>query len=515
MHISNCLYPKKIRNPYTHELQFVPCGKCSACLNAKSVNWVERLNAECSVSKYVVFVTLTYDNHHLPKLHRLGNVLYDPDYRVASDRPRISFNMEDIKCSSKEIDFIQSNYPDGVPYLSHYDAQCFIKRLRINLYRLCKKNNINEEESLLRFYLVGEYGPKNFRPHFHLLLFFQSEFASAHIQSLISKSWTFGYINSSFVKNSASSYVAKYLNCVSHLPSVLRYREIRPFAHFSKCPPIGSLSITDQTLQEIFVNSSPTMLFLDAKKRQINNVPLWRYVEDRLFPRCTRFGNLSHSDRVALYRAACQSQCQTSEEFVTWCIRRKYFNSSLFDLLSYLSNNFELLSPLHRLYYIGRAVWTQSSYFSVSIETYVSHIEKYFENCDYEKLKQQFAFQQDYTSKDKPASDLVWFDRFWLQDVYNHSKNLLFSQVDEITLMQLESFSIDIQKFFSSDLTERKEYFDSLLLFRCGDYLDLKVNSDKILKDSTKTKKKNDFLNSDSTISKSEIYEQFVSRSET
>lgn len=516
MHISQCLHPKLIRNPYTHELQYVPCGHCAACINFKAVNWVERLNQECSCWKYVLFFTLTYDNQHLPLLHVLGDCVYDPDdSRHASDRPRVSFNCFHEGFSKADLAYVKKMSKVGIPYLSHYDAQCFMKRLRINLQRKCLKNNINAEESFLRFYLVGEYGPKNFRPHFHCLLFFNSDFTSSCIQSLLSESWTFGYINSSFVKNSASSYVARYLNCVSHLPAVLNHHEIRPFAHYSKCPPIGSYVVTDQTLRELFASSSPTMLLFHSDKRKFVDVPIWRHVEDRLFPKCPRFNRLSHSDRVTLYRTSVEALAQSEGDFIDWCGHQFYKSQTVYTLLKFISDDFTLLSPLYRLYYISRAVWTQSSLFGVSIDTYVTHIENYYKNCDYEKLKKQYEFQVDYLDNGKPVTDLVWFDRFWLRDVFEHTKFLLFSQVDKITLMQLESFGIDIKKFFSSDLTEREEYFNSLSLFRCGDYLDLKINQEKILKDSTKTKKKNDENNSCDLITNSEIYEQFVSRFET
>ena len=57
----------------------VPCGHCSACLNNKSAEMVQRLDIESSMSKYVVFATLTFDNAHLPKLKVLDNCLYDTD----------------------------------------------------------------------------------------------------------------------------------------------------------------------------------------------------------------------------------------------------------------------------------------------------------------------------------------------------------------------------------------------------------------------------------------------------
>lgn len=522
MHISNCLHPKKIRNPYTHELMYVPCGKCAACNNARSHSWVQRLNAECSLHKYVLFFTLTYDNVHLPRLHVLDNCVYEPDYRCASDRPRVSFNIMDLNPSKADLSYLNSQAKVGIPYLNHYDAQCFIKRLRQSLFRHFKKYNYEIEKSFFKFYLIGEYGPKNYRPHFHGLLFFDSPEQAACIESLLRKSWSFGFTDTSFVKNSASFYVAQYLNCTSHLPKVLQHREIRPFAHFSKCPSIGALYVDDSSLQEIFEHCSPSMLFADLKKRRFEHVPLWRLFEDRLFPKCSRFGDLSHSDRVALYRVATLYPFESSQEFIEWCKEPGCKSDSLQSLLIGLSDNFAKESPLYRLYFISLSVWSLSILFKVDIATYVEHIERYYKNVDYEKLKSMYQFQQDYTDNGKPVQDLVWFDRFWLKKVRYDGDDPDFwlrlrPRLLENTVIcsQLESYGIDVERFYSADLTEQKEYFDTLSFFKCGDYLDYKVNAEKIAKDNIKTKKKNDYLNSSELeITNSEIYEQFISRFE-
>ena len=523
MHISNCLHPKKIRNPYTHEVMYVPCGKCEACVNSRALHWVQRLDAESRMHQYVLFFTLTYDNCHLPRLHVLGDCVYEPDYRCASDRPRVSFNIKDCSPGKADLSYLNKMSQVGIPYLNHYDAQCFIKRLRQSLFRHFKKYNYEIEKSFFKFYLCGEYGPKNFRPHFHGILFFDSKEQASCIEGLIRKSWTFGFVDTSFVKNTCNSYVAQYLNCTSRLPAVLRHREIRPFAHYSKCPSLGSMYVDDSTLQQIFDNSSPSMLFADFKKRQFNHVPLWRVFEDRLFPKCSRFGDLSHFDRVALYRVATYYPFESASEFIEWCKESGCKNEHLHALLSDMSDKFTKESPLYRLYFISLSVWSLSILFKVDISTYVSHIEDYYKNVEYEKLKSMYQFQQDYTNEGKPVQDLVWFDRFWLDSVRpNVEDDLLWRSLrpnflaNKVICYQLESYGIDVEKFYSADLTEQNEYFDSLSFFKCGDYLDYKVNAEKIYKDNTKTKKKNDYLNcSELETTNSEIYEQLISRFET
>ena len=60
--------------------------------------------------------------------------------------------------------FITLTYNDenlpNPPVVSKREAQLFIKRLRKLLY-----------PKLFRYYIVGEYGDKSNRPHYHALLF--------------------------------------------------------------------------------------------------------------------------------------------------------------------------------------------------------------------------------------------------------------------------------------------------------------------------------------------------------
>ena len=59
MHIVSCLNEKHIVNPYTHEWQVVPCGKCAACRNQRASVWVQRLDQERYCWQYALFFTLT------------------------------------------------------------------------------------------------------------------------------------------------------------------------------------------------------------------------------------------------------------------------------------------------------------------------------------------------------------------------------------------------------------------------------------------------------------------------
>ena len=80
---------------------------------------------------------------------------------------------------------LSARYGDSlIPYLNYVDVQNYIKRLRKHLDKYT-----NEKIS---FYAVGEYGPVHFRPHFHLLLFFNSQEIADVIRECHNKSWKLG-----------------------------------------------------------------------------------------------------------------------------------------------------------------------------------------------------------------------------------------------------------------------------------------------------------------------------------
>ena len=137
-----CYQPVHIKNPV---LEFdmikdkymldVPCGHCEECKKRKRTDWFVRtyyhfkyVHEQCA--GFCLYVTLTYDNVHLPH----------------------------ITLSDGTI----------VPCFSSLDIQRFFKRLRINLSR---HHNITD----ISYFLSSEYGGTTHRPHYHFLLFSRSD----------------------------------------------------------------------------------------------------------------------------------------------------------------------------------------------------------------------------------------------------------------------------------------------------------------------------------------------------
>ena len=104
----------KYNNGKIQRLQ-VACGKCPACRVRRSSDWTLRLSHEYSLHEHKgIFLTLTYDDKHIPTFQSV------------------------IK----------------------KDLQDFIKRLRKKIY-----------PRKIKYFACGEYGSKNNRPHYHLILF--------------------------------------------------------------------------------------------------------------------------------------------------------------------------------------------------------------------------------------------------------------------------------------------------------------------------------------------------------
>lgn len=516
MHIQECEHPKRIYNKYVGEFMYVPCGSCPSCLRRKASEWITRLDVERKCWKYAVFFTLTYADEHCPRLTRLGNHLVDLRHEHTAkgqDAPCIDLAeyyglpKED---SEKLYAYLSAN---DYRYLSVYDCQCFIKRLRKNLKNTIKNKfeDYNEKDYQVRYYLVGEYGPTTYRPHYHGLLFFSSEREAAVIQEVLSSSWKLGIVDSSFVSGSNSRYVAKYVNSTANLPRVLTHTSIRQFALFSKCPPIGTLYFKNEEIQEIFFRASPQMSVDYFKGLSVRDVPLWRSITNRLYPKISGYSKFSNQDRVVLYRVFEKYQeygyTETSScTFADFLIKKyedyqqnrlipvfsPFYLHLYHDYVDYLrSNGDDLKASLIRWYNLSARVCMQAAAFDISVRDYVSKIDEFYNNVEYEKLKLQYKFEDDF-SKTYLKDSLAGIDKLWLESLLDVP--LCDMSAEEIA--QLQSFNIDIEKFTSDDLSVRLPYQDTLLPVNQRDYWNVVVDNDVWLKKHTKSKIKNDYLDS-------------------
>jgi len=188
-----------------------PCGKCDSCLVNRKRLWAHRIELESYCHDHSSFVTLTYDDEHLP------------------------FSWFD-KQENKTV------YP-FLPTVNPKDPRNFLKRLR---------KAVSPDK--LRYYLVGEYGDRSWRPHYHIALF---GYPSCHHGQtrkdkhakglpccppcdLLLEKWGFGAIDNARVEQASAGYIANY--CTKKLTKkgdeLLNDRHPE-FSRMSRKPGIG------------------------------------------------------------------------------------------------------------------------------------------------------------------------------------------------------------------------------------------------------------------------------------
>lgn len=244
-----CYHGKNVYNPYTGNYMYQPCGKCEACLTRKASSRSMRVSLQASISKYTFFVTLTYNTKFVPKakiykvhpdnpeddlyvmrtIPRRKEDFINPKigrpYPVAYDDDSFSyFNATDkyVKefCAKGNLgvstrDENRVIYPelkDTYGYICWKDFQLFYKRMR---YYFSKKIGKYEK---IHTYIVSEYTPKRFRPHFHFILCTDSDEIAKVFGQVLRACWTFGLVDWSRSRGAAESYVAGYVNSLSRIP---------------------------------------------------------------------------------------------------------------------------------------------------------------------------------------------------------------------------------------------------------------------------------------------------------
>lgn len=329
----NCERPQRVHNRNTGEEMYVPCGECAACMNRKASKQSTRVRNEILQHKYAVMFTLTYDNEHLPRYEAFqdknGVIQLRPIGRLcefSSSCPLNHWNEKEQAMNFEDDLFLPkienepSSYTFGV--VSKGDLQLFLKRLRWRISKL----NINENEKKIRYYIASEYGPRTLRPHYHGILFFDSEDLLAKIKSLIVMSWgkyerQFGSRNRfkfrpfatasltyNYVKvcdQNTAFYVAEYVSGNLDLPKVLRCRETKPFHLSSKGPVIGSYFDTRKGVIEAIYRGdyAPLRAIFRESTQCVEyvNIPLSSDICAALFRKCEGFSTLSNDAKRVMY----------------------------------------------------------------------------------------------------------------------------------------------------------------------------------------------------------------------
>lgn len=183
----------------------IPCGKCLGCRVRKARDWAVRCYLESKLHERNCFLTLTYDDDHLP----VDNSVHKRD------------------------------------------LQLFLKRLR---------KELSYYGDTIRYFACGEYGARLHRPHYHILVFgcdfvyderlraynapvTRSFFRQVHSGSyytspIVTRSWDKGFHLIADLTPASCSYVARYVT--KKLRSKAEYGEKEPeFTLMSRRPGIA------------------------------------------------------------------------------------------------------------------------------------------------------------------------------------------------------------------------------------------------------------------------------------
>lgn len=492
--VESCEHPKRIRNPYTNEIVYVPCRECDVCKYRRASEWTTRLEVERKAHKYCLFVTLTHAPKFRPLLVEYGDYLVDESAGLFIEKSELE------KC-----DYYEEYYQayNGIPYLRFQDAQKFIKRLR----QVVLRNPSTEQRAdrYIRYYICGEYGETSFLPHFHALIFTSSEWLATYAKDVISRCWStdnryshseqLGRVDCEVVKYTASAYVSAYLNIPSNLPVFYRTGALRPRAIFSRHPPIGSLLTSEKEIQSLFDSGSVTAPLFKSESNQLVDSPLPKSIYSRLYPKVPRFTEFSDECLSAVYSLAdCVKgfSYRTFEDF----IRKRYesvdrvysqYFSPFFhdkDQFCYYKANESLCT---RLFSVLRRVAYQSDSFGVSIPEYTRRILKFYKDFDYYKLKTQV--QDEVTLSTSLGGDsTLLVDRDFIDQVKRNNYQVNYDQ-----LLILKSYAYDEECMSVSDFITSVESKRALQ----PDWID-KVSKAKKFNSSYKKKRvKYEYLSKD------------------
>lgn len=208
-----CVRPLKILNRkcdkslvFDRNVLTVPCGHCEECKKMKRNDWFVRLYyqfKECQLNNgFALFLTLTFDNFHLPKCH-------------------------------------------GFPCFDKTIVQKYVKRVRSEISRTfpfidCKEN--------VKYACFFEYGENTHRPHMHILWYFNCWFPAGIVRNIVKSQWLcgftkFGSLNQGFVNDVGGiKYCAKYVSKSVYEDNYLKKLSIQ----------LRNLGVSEEELKNFF-----------------------------------------------------------------------------------------------------------------------------------------------------------------------------------------------------------------------------------------------------------------------
>jgi len=198
----------------------VPCGKCLGCLQRKRADWTQRISYEEKICRSSAFVTLTYDDFSVP----------------VTDNGNLTLSKKDLQKYCKRV------YTPG-----------------------------------MRFFAVGEYGSKTFRPHYHLAVF------NSDVDRLYDK-WAIrgerlGNVKMGEVNPASIHYLTKYLVNEDSYKDYLDAQ--KPFRLMSK----GLGNGLQGDIRGYCINNMSNIVPVGGGNKSL----LPRYISDKIFTKAQKF----------------------------------------------------------------------------------------------------------------------------------------------------------------------------------------------------------------------------------
>lgn len=303
----SCFHPNLVYNPYLGDYVVVPCRTCAACRSAYARDLQNRIEDECRAHRFNFFVTLTYDNEHLPMFYAFPSEdgVYFRAYRNNQpmldshglELPELDFDIKDSWFAEPQ----HNPFPVGFGFCYKPDIQKFIKRLRIKIIRTYG----NVFSSKIRYFISSEYGPATFRPHYHGIVFCDDERIANDMPRLIRESWSLcasERCDVQLVSSSAPQYVAKYVNGFACLPKVLTTKLTCPFHLASKNPALGAFKIDEKEIFDCFVNNYFERPSVDSQTGEVSFALFPNKVLSRYFRKYCGYGEANFDYELRLYK---------------------------------------------------------------------------------------------------------------------------------------------------------------------------------------------------------------------
>lgn len=247
------------RNGSPIRWQTIACKKCYACRLNYSAEWATRITCECKNSEHNYFITLTYDDDHLPIADNivLGDKIWENTGAIT--------------------------WGEGTLWLEHWDK--FKKDLRNHLQN--HKNHTG-----MQYFMCGEYGENTHRPHYHAILMNcpldLNQFYDFHIDERykmhwktpeLEKLWPYGMIDVAEVEWSSAAYVARYCMKKLHTKNTEEYCEEGKLPEFTRMSRKIGRKYYNEHKDEIYKNDEVVMKTVKGNTGRIKPPKAW----DKLF----------------------------------------------------------------------------------------------------------------------------------------------------------------------------------------------------------------------------------------